>query len=279
MQANSDLVQTQTATVATMLDTRQVQNMPLASRDASQFIVFLPGVSTPDTTRNSSVNGMPQSAINMTLDGVNIQDNTLKSTDGFFAIVGPRIDAIEEITVTTAAGGAESARRRRDADSLHDAVGDQPAARQCVPPVPQRLVEHEYVVQQARRPAEAGVAAEPAGLQRRRPDRASRLRRAQPRVLLRQLRGTASAFTTPPQPPGVSPGCDAGRLPLQPGGGVQTVNLFELAARNGQLATPDPIIAKLFADIRSAMASEGSVRDLADPLYQRVFDERARRRR
>ena len=88
VQANSDLVQTQTATVATTLDTRQVQNLPLASRDASQFIASLPGVSTPDTTRNSSVNGMPQAAINMTLDGVNIQDNTLKSTDGFFAIVG-----------------------------------------------------------------------------------------------------------------------------------------------------------------------------------------------
>ena len=47
--------------------------------------------------------------INITLDGVNIQDNTLRSTDGFFAIVSPRLDAIEEVTVTTAAQGADSA--------------------------------------------------------------------------------------------------------------------------------------------------------------------------
>src|SRR5262245_25025343 len=70
-------------------------------------MIFMPGVTTPDTTRNSSINGLPQSTINMTLDGVNIQDNTLKTTDGFFAIVGPRIDAIEEITFTTAASGAD----------------------------------------------------------------------------------------------------------------------------------------------------------------------------
>ncbi len=44
----------------------------------------------------------------MTLDGVNIQDNTLKTTDGFFALVSPRIDAIEEITFSTAASGAEN---------------------------------------------------------------------------------------------------------------------------------------------------------------------------
>ena len=52
-----------------------------------------------------------RASINITLDGVNIQDNTLRTTDGFFAIVSPRLDAIEEVTVTTAAQGADSAAR------------------------------------------------------------------------------------------------------------------------------------------------------------------------
>src|SRR6266540_2466768 len=108
VQANSALVQTQTATVATVLDTRQVSSLPLSSRNAADFVVFLPGVTTPAGTRDSIVNGLPQATINMTLDGVNIQDNTLKTTDGFFAIVGPRIDAVEEISFTTAASGAEN---------------------------------------------------------------------------------------------------------------------------------------------------------------------------
>ena len=71
-------------------------------------MVFLPGVTTPAGTRDSIVNGLPQSTINMTLDGVNIQDNTLKTTDGFFAIVGPRLDAVEEISFTTAASGSDN---------------------------------------------------------------------------------------------------------------------------------------------------------------------------
>src|SRR4029453_8899130 len=66
------------------------------------------GVTTPAGTRDSIVNGLPQSTINMTLDGVNIQDKTNKTTAGFFAIVGPRLDAVEEISFTTAASGAES---------------------------------------------------------------------------------------------------------------------------------------------------------------------------
>jgi hypothetical protein len=107
VQSNAELVQTASATVATTLDTRQVANLPLSNRSAAAFIVNLPGVSSPGVARDSIVNGLPQSSINMSLDGVNIQDNTLKTTDGFFAIVAPRIDAIEEITYTTAATGAE----------------------------------------------------------------------------------------------------------------------------------------------------------------------------
>ncbi len=50
--------------------------------------------------------------------------------------------------------------------------------------------------------------------------------------------------------------------------GLQEVNLLDLAARNGQISSSDPTIAKLLADIRSATATAGSVRDLVDPLVQ-----------
>src|SRR5262249_33205570 len=105
--AHRCMVRTAAATGREGPPSGDVLRLPLSSRTAADFVVFLPGVTTPDTTRNSIVNGLPQSTINMTLDGVNIQDNTLKTTDGFFATVGPRLDAVEEITVTTAAAGAE----------------------------------------------------------------------------------------------------------------------------------------------------------------------------
>ncbi|HYK19945.1 MAG TPA: hypothetical protein VEV42_04380, partial [Pyrinomonadaceae bacterium] len=46
--------------------------------------------------------------MNISLDGVNVQDNTLKSSDGFFTYIRPRTDAIAEVTTSTATPGAES---------------------------------------------------------------------------------------------------------------------------------------------------------------------------
>src|SRR5262249_50951256 len=74
------------------------------------FVNLLPGVTTAVGNRQASINGLPRTAINITLDGVNVQDNTNKGSngdDGFFAIVAPRLDAVEEVTVSTAAQGAE----------------------------------------------------------------------------------------------------------------------------------------------------------------------------
>ena len=42
------------------------------------FVNFLPGVSTPAGNRDATINGLPRGMINITLDGVNIQDNTLR---------------------------------------------------------------------------------------------------------------------------------------------------------------------------------------------------------
>src|SRR3989441_993409 len=104
----SEIVQTQSSTITTTINTNQIQKLPLTSRSAMDFVPFMPGVTTPNGNRQSTINGLPRGTINITLDGVNIQDNTNRSTDGFFAIVSPRLDAIEEVTVQTAAQGADS---------------------------------------------------------------------------------------------------------------------------------------------------------------------------
>jgi hypothetical protein len=104
----SEVIQTQSAASATTINTKAITSLPVGSRSALDFTQFLPGVQTSSSVRNSTVNGLPQSSISITLDGVNIQDNTLKTTDGFFAIVSPRLDAIEEVSLTSAAQGADS---------------------------------------------------------------------------------------------------------------------------------------------------------------------------
>ncbi|MGH9200300.1 MAG: carboxypeptidase regulatory-like domain-containing protein, partial [Vicinamibacterales bacterium] len=99
----SSIVQTQSAAVATTMDINQISNLPLTSRSALDFVVNLPGINTPGGSRDSTINGLPQSAINITIDGMSAQDNHLKTTDGFFARVSPRIDSVEEVTVSMAA--------------------------------------------------------------------------------------------------------------------------------------------------------------------------------
>jgi hypothetical protein len=107
--STSEILQTQATTISSTINTNQITKLPLTSRSAMDFVTFLPGVTTAGGNRQSQINGLPREAINITLDGVNIQDNTLRTTDGFFAIVSPRLDAIEEVTVTTAAQGADAA--------------------------------------------------------------------------------------------------------------------------------------------------------------------------
>ena len=87
--------------MGTTLTGRQITDLPTASRDALDLVLALPGTTTPGRPRTSSVNGLPKGALNITLDGINVQDNLLKSNDGFFTYVRPRTDAISEVTVST----------------------------------------------------------------------------------------------------------------------------------------------------------------------------------
>src|SRR5258705_2767061 len=103
-----ELLQTQSATVGTTLTGRQITDLPTASRDALDLVLAMPGTTTVGRPRQSSVNGLPKGALNIALDGINVQDKLLKSNDGFFTYVRPRTDAISEVTVSTATPGAES---------------------------------------------------------------------------------------------------------------------------------------------------------------------------
>ena len=105
----TEIVQAESSAVATTLSTKQITSVPLPTRNTLDFVASLPGVNTTTTIRNSTVMGLQASATNITIDGINVQDNYLKSSDGFFARINPRMDAVEEVSVSTANPGAESA--------------------------------------------------------------------------------------------------------------------------------------------------------------------------
>jgi len=108
VRGGAEVLQTSVATVASTLVGRQLHELPFTSRNLTELIVTQAGTATPGIPRTSSINGLPKGAFNVTMDGVNIQDNVNRSSDGFFNSIFPRADAIEEMTVTTAAAGADN---------------------------------------------------------------------------------------------------------------------------------------------------------------------------
>jgi Carboxypeptidase regulatory-like domain len=96
------LMETQSATVTTTVSGKSITNLPFNSRSAVLLGVLDPGAETNGGSRNSAFEGLPKGAINITFDGINVQCNLLKSSDGFFAINDPRIDDVEEFAITTA---------------------------------------------------------------------------------------------------------------------------------------------------------------------------------
>jgi hypothetical protein len=107
--SGGSVIQSESANVSSTIVGRQIGELPWATRDSMQLVLTLPGVQTPGTPRTSSVNGLPKSTLNISLDGANIQDNFLKSSDGFFTSTQAKSDAVEEVTISTATPGSESA--------------------------------------------------------------------------------------------------------------------------------------------------------------------------
>jgi hypothetical protein len=107
--ASAALINTQTPAVAATLNVDQIAQIPTPTRDLLlNAVTYLVGVNQATTSRgNATVNGLPESFLNITLDGVSNNDNFNKSTDAFFAPVRPRQDAIEAVSVVSASGGAD----------------------------------------------------------------------------------------------------------------------------------------------------------------------------
>ena len=94
--------------MSTTVAIEQLTRLPLVTRSALNALPILAGVDAVGGPRDATINGLPQTAINVTIDGVNVNNN-LQSTDGFYSMIRPQMDAVEEVTVTGAAGGAEGA--------------------------------------------------------------------------------------------------------------------------------------------------------------------------
>ncbi|QOY89536.1 TonB-dependent receptor [Paludibaculum fermentans] len=92
-------VQTANSEISSTVTSSQVQNLPVLDRQVSSLFLTQPGVSSG---RGSTVvNGMRTSFANVTLDGINIQDNFIRTNSLDYIPTKTTIDQIAEITIAT----------------------------------------------------------------------------------------------------------------------------------------------------------------------------------
>jgi len=108
VQAGAEIVQATSAEVSSTITGRQINELPTATRNGMELFTMLPGTQTTTSYRSSTVNGLPLESINVTIDGLGTNDNWLKSQDGFFSYIMPSVDSLEEVTLSTSAGGVDS---------------------------------------------------------------------------------------------------------------------------------------------------------------------------
>ncbi|QYO65450.1 TonB-dependent receptor [Leptolyngbya sp. 7M] len=275
-----EVLQTQTAAVGTTIQGRQILETPIRSRDALDLISLLPGTATVGRPRSASINGLPKGALTITVDGVDAQDNTLRSSDGFFTYVRPRVDAIEEVTVSTSNPGSE--------------VGGDGA------------VQIRFVTRRGTNDYTGGL------FWKHRNEALNsnywynnRDRIARQRIILNEFGGRVGGpipflgfgngvkpfdsgknkrfffvaweeFRLPESVTRTrtifSPAIATGNYSYITQAGVQTVNLFNIAAANAELATIDPTILSILNRIQSAANSIGTTSAITNDPNRRFYN-------
>jgi hypothetical protein len=254
--AGAEVLQTATATVTSTLVGRQLHELPFTSRNLTELIVTQPGSATPGVPRSTSVYGMPQSALNVTKDGINIQDNSNKSGDGFFNAIFPRADAIEEMSVTAAAAGADSNAEgamqvkmvtRSGSNDFHGGLFEQHRN--------QYFDANSYFNNlNGTAPRDHIVFNQFGGFVGGRIIRNKLFFFAHMEAL--QLPQTY----TEPTDRVLTPDALKGIFTYFGGGTVHQVNLLQLAAANGFSSTPDPIISKTLSQIDSLVEGQAGLK-------------------
>jgi hypothetical protein len=265
---SATVVQSQSPAISTNLTGAQITSLPLSSRNALDSLTSLAGFNTSGAARSSTVSGLPRSAINITLDGMSVQDNYLKTTDGYFARLSPLLDSVEEVTVTTAGNTADATGQgavqirfvtKAGTNSWtgtayeyfrHDALNANTWFRnRDLPPDPEtgkapknELRNYQTGFAQGG-PIKQNKAFFFFNYEEQRAPSSSTLQR----VIL-------------------TPAAASGIFSYGPGG-AQQQNLLQIAANNGQLATVDPTVAKILASIQSS-TSQGGISALNNPLVQ-----------
>jgi Carboxypeptidase regulatory-like domain len=100
------LIRSEDAKLSTTIDVRQVQDLPLNGRNPINIAGGMAGVNTNTNVRQSVINGLRGSFSNITWDGIEINDNLVR-TDALFGVNTPSVAGVAEFTLTTQNAGPD----------------------------------------------------------------------------------------------------------------------------------------------------------------------------
>jgi hypothetical protein len=107
--ASSPLVQTTTPEIVRTVEQKQILALPVVNRDMTQLIKLQAGVPGIATRMSTGINGGRPTWTQVTQDGINVQDNFIRTNSLDFLPNRPSSDNVGEFSITTSVQGADSA--------------------------------------------------------------------------------------------------------------------------------------------------------------------------
>jgi len=108
--AGQEVLNTTSPTLSNVINTQQIRDLPLPTRNPLDLAALQAGISVVGTnSRGASIGGLRQSSTNVTQDGINAMDNFVK-TSSLFAISSPSLNSIGEFSITTGTVGSDAGR-------------------------------------------------------------------------------------------------------------------------------------------------------------------------
>ncbi|MGH9486003.1 MAG: carboxypeptidase regulatory-like domain-containing protein [Terriglobales bacterium] len=135
VEAGQSVIHTQETSVGSSITGKVITDLPTASSDSALYGLAMtdPAIQTMGAPRQSSAEGLPGGAVNITIDGISAQWESGKSGDPLFTMITPNTSDTSEFNVIAAAGAANQTgdgsvqinyTSKRGTDQFHGSVFD-----------------------------------------------------------------------------------------------------------------------------------------------------------
>jgi hypothetical protein len=101
------VIHTENAELSSVVNKRQIVDLPLNGRNPIGLAGLQAGVSGNGGVRTNAINGLRGTFSNITWDGININDNFVR-TDSLFGVAAPNVEGVSEFSLTTQNSGPDA---------------------------------------------------------------------------------------------------------------------------------------------------------------------------